>query len=121
MRNKQSWGLGGSLGAVLTLLSEGAHLTAQVAHGRGGDPLGELSGSVVLDGTDEDVLGVAAGVQTLSVEIRDSAALQGDDLPRRVPMSFSHGAPESDADADIALVSDSEAALVFSLAVLEVD
>ena len=69
----------------------------------------------------EDLIGVAARIQALTVVVGDAAVLKGNHLPSTVRVRISHGAPQSDANADMALVADGQSTLVADLAVTHID
>ena len=97
------------------------HLASQLAHGLSIRPLFEIFGSLVPDRLNVDVLTVNARIKALPVEVADSAALQGDDLPCPVGMGFDHGSPERHVDALVALISDCQCAFVTLLPISHLD
>lgn len=59
----------------------------------------------MLEHIDEDVLTMAARIQTLAIEITHPAALKGYDLPRSIRMGLNNGSPQCHIDALVAFIA----------------
>ena len=121
LSNQKSWCLGCLLASFLLLIAEGAHLTTKFAHGVAGHPSVELFSSLVAQISNEDIGGLTAGIEALSVVVRNAAALEGDDLPGAVRMCLGDGSPEGHVDADVALVTDGKGTLLLGVTIAEIN